>query len=74
MHRFTKKTMYCNVGSFDRKVRIALGLLIIALGLYLQNFWFLLGWIPLATGLMDFCPIYALLGIDTSKEHKKFWQ
>lgn len=66
--------MYCNVGSLDRKVRITLGLLVIVLGFYFQSFWFLLGWVPLATGLVDFCPLYALLGINTSKEQKKFWQ
>jgi hypothetical protein len=70
----SKKNMNCNVGSLDRKVRIALGLLIIFMGFYLQTWWFLAGWIPIATGLLDFCPLYALLGFSTTKEHKKFWQ
>ncbi len=66
--------MYCNVGSLDRKVRIALGLLIIILGFYFQTWWFLVGWLPIITGLLDFCPVYSILGINTTLEPKKFWQ
>lgn len=65
--------MYCNVGSIDRKVRIALGISIIILGFAFQSWFFLLGWIPLASGLLEFCPIYALLGKSTSKIREKFW-
>ncbi|HVD98905.1 MAG TPA: DUF2892 domain-containing protein [Cytophagaceae bacterium] len=68
-----QKNMYCNVGSLDRKVRIAFGLAIIILGFYFQSWLFLLGWIPLASGLLSFCPLYALLGLNTSKEREKFW-
>ncbi len=55
-----------NIHPIERIVRIALGLGIMSLAFVgPQNPWFLLGIIPLATGLMGWCPPYALLGINT---------
>jgi hypothetical protein len=58
--------MKTNVGGIDRIVRISVGLLLI--GLAATNtvgWWGWLGVIPLATGLMGWCPPYSLLGINT---------
>jgi len=60
-----------NVGKVDKWIRIILGLAILSL-LFLVDgnlrWWGLVGLIPLITGLINFCPLYALLGISTNKE------
>lgn len=57
-----------NVGSTDRLLRIALGLILIALVFVgPQTAWGWLGLIPLATGVLRICPAYALFGISTCK-------
>jgi len=56
--------MKSNIGTFDRILRITVGLfLIIATTANLIGIWGWVGIIPLATGLLSFCPLYALLGI-----------
>lgn len=60
-----------NVGPIDRIVRIVIGLALIA-GFFLNpdasyRWLYLLGIIPLATGLMSSCLLYRLFGISTSK-------
>jgi hypothetical protein len=60
--------MQSNVGTLDRSLRIAAGLALIALAA--TGTVGLLGWIgavPLATGLLGWCPAYTLLGIKTCK-------
>ncbi len=58
--------MKTNIHSIERVVRIALGLLLVSLAFVgPANLWFLLGLIPLATGLIGWCPPYAMLGINT---------
>ncbi len=58
-----------NVGAFDRAFRIVLGLaLLAAFFVWPDAPWrwaFLIGIVPLATGLMSSCPIYSLLGLST---------
>jgi hypothetical protein len=56
MNIFDKIKVFC------RKFRIALGVVLIAVGLYTNNFemvwsWFYLGIIPLIAGLANFCPL-----------------
>ena len=41
---------------FCRPLRIILGLVLIAIGLYTGNPWFYLGIIPLIAGVANFCP------------------
>jgi hypothetical protein len=55
-----------NVGSADRLLRIAIGIVLIAL-VFIgpQTPWGWLGLIPLATGFLRTCPLYSLLGIST---------
>ncbi len=57
-----------NIGDVERGVRVVAGLGLTSLAFVgPQNLWFLLGLIPLATGLIGWCPPYALLGINTNK-------
>lgn len=55
-----------NIHNVERVIRIVAGLVLVSLAFWgPANLWFLLGLIPLATGLMGWCPPYALLGIST---------
>lgn len=64
---------YRNLSTLDRSIRIVLGLLMLAAGWggLVLGVWRIgleiFGWVPLATGLLGWCPIYALLGISTRK-------
>ena len=58
--------MKLNVGGVDRILRIALGVVLIALAATgTVGWWGWLGVVPLATGLLRFCPLYPLLGISS---------
>jgi len=55
-----------NVGTVDKVIRIILGLVLIALVFVgPQTPWGWIGIIPLATGLIGFCPLYSILGMNT---------
>jgi hypothetical protein len=57
-----------NVGGIDRILRIAVGLLLIALAATgAVGVWGWIGIVPLATGLIGWCPPYAIFGINTCK-------
>ena len=60
-----------NVGSVDKIVRIVLGLAIGAAGYYYQSWWGLIGIIPFATALINFCPVYTLLKLSTAEKTKE---
>jgi len=58
-----------NVGTIDRALRIILGLGLLA-GFFLDSggaysWLYLIGIIPLVTGLMSSCPLYSILGMST---------
>jgi hypothetical protein len=58
-----------NVGGIDRILRIVVGLALIA-GFFLNpdaswRWLYLIGIVPLATGLMSSCPLYSLFGMST---------
>lgn len=58
--------MMKNVGTVDKVIRIILGLVLIALVFVgPQTPWGWIGIIPLATGLIGFCPLYSVLGMNT---------
>ncbi|SDH49575.1 Protein of unknown function [Pseudomonas benzenivorans] len=60
--------MKTNVGTVDRSLRIAAGLILIGLSLSgTIGLWGWIGVVPLATGLFRFCPAYSLLGINSCK-------
>lgn len=55
-----------NIHNIERIVRIGLGLVLVSLAFWgPENNWFLLGIVPVITGLLGWCPPYALLGIST---------
>jgi len=58
--------MKINVGTTDKIIRLLMAIIISIAGLYFQSWWGLLATIPLLTGLVSFCPLYALAGINTS--------
>jgi hypothetical protein len=61
-------SMKANVGTLDRGLRIAVGLILLGLSVSgVIGIWGLIGIVPLATGLFRFCPLYPLLGISTCK-------
>jgi hypothetical protein len=58
-----------NVGSTERFIRIIAGAGILALAFIgPQTPWGYLGVVPLLTGLIGWCPPYAILGISTCKK------
>jgi hypothetical protein len=62
--------MGANVGAIDRALRIIAGLVILSLFFVVEGanrWWTLLGLVPLATGLIGWCPGYLPLGISTCK-------
>jgi hypothetical protein len=59
--------MKANVGGVDKWLRIAAGLALIAWALAGGPAWALIGVVPLATGVFNFCPVYRLLGMNTCR-------
>ena len=60
--------MKANVGGVDRVLRIVLGLVLIGLAATgTVGWWGWLGIVPLATGLVGWCPPYAIFGISSCK-------
>lgn len=58
--------MKTNEGTIDRALRILAGLVLIALAATgTVGVWGWIGVVPLATGLIGWCPAYTLLGINT---------
>jgi hypothetical protein len=64
--------MKANVGGIDRILRITLGLVLIGLAATgTVGWWGWLGVVPLATGLVGWCPPYAILGLSTCRMRPK---
>lgn len=61
MQTFTR-----NEAAFDRILRVILGLAVLSL-LFAgpKSAWALLGILPLATGIVGYCPLYGALGFST---------
>lgn len=58
--------MKSNVGGIDKTLRIAAGLILIVLAATgMVGAWGWIGVVPLATGLLNFCPLYTLMGMNT---------
>lgn len=58
-----------NIGGTERIIRVVLGLAIVSLAFIgPASPWAFLGLIPVLTGLIGWCPPYALLGINTCKK------
>lgn len=58
-----------NVNNIERVVRVVIGAAIVSL-VFIgpQSPWGWLGLVPIATGLLGWCPPYAMLGISTCKK------
>ena len=62
-----------NIGKTDKWIRIVVGAALLLFLAFSQSGlrWLgLIGVIPLVTGLMNYCPLYALLGIGTNKQRE----
>ena len=57
--------MKANVGGIDKILRIVVGIALIAWALMGGPVWAWIGIVPIATGLMGWCPAYTLLGMNT---------
>jgi hypothetical protein len=65
---FKEKTMNKNVGGIDRILRIVVGIALIALAATgTVGLWGYIGVLPLLTGLVGWCPPYAIFGWNTCK-------
>ena len=63
--------MKINEGALDRVLRVVVGAGLLSLVFVgPQTPWGYLGIIPLATGLIGFCPLYTVLGINTCGARK----
>jgi hypothetical protein len=60
--------MQPNIGDFDRMIRVVAGVLLLSLLFFLEGElrWLgLIGLVPLITGLVRRCPLYAASGINS---------
>lgn len=63
--------MKANVGGIDKILRIVAGVALIGLTLSgMIGVWGWIGVVPLATGLMGWCPFYPLLGLNSCPSKK----
>ena len=60
-----------NVGRTDKNIRIGIGILLIVIGLFKSFGLVILGIVVLATGLLSFCGLYKLLGINTASKAER---
>jgi hypothetical protein len=57
-----------NEGTVDRVVRVLIGVALLSTTMVgPQTPWGYVGLVPLATGLLGFCPLYRLVGLSTCK-------
>ena len=66
--------MKANVGGIDKAARIVVGVGLLSLIAILDGnarWWGLVGLVPLATGLFNFCPVYPLLGWNSCPMKQK---
>ena len=58
--------MPTNEGTIDRALRVIAGAGILSLAFIVpQTVWGYVGLVPLITGLVGYCPLYAMLGLST---------
>ena len=61
-----------NEGTFDRVLRVLIGIGVLSLAFVGPETPFgYIGIIPLITGLIGFCPLYTIFGINTCSVEKK---
>jgi hypothetical protein len=55
-----------NEGTWDRVLRVIVGLGVLSMVVVgPHTLWGLVGLLPLATGLVGYCPLYQLVGLST---------
>ncbi len=59
--------MKSNVGKPDKNIRIVLGIIIVAAGVYFKSWWGIVAILPLITAFTGVCPLYKLFGINSCK-------
>ena len=65
--------MTCNVGGVERSIRILLGILMLGIGAFANlsligtAIALTLGTIALVTGVIEYCPLWTLLGVNTCR-------
>jgi hypothetical protein len=57
-----------NVGLPDAGIRIIAGIVIAILGIYFRSWLGLIAIIPIVTGLIGYCPLYKLLGLNSCRK------
>ncbi len=63
--------MNLNVGGIDKILRIVVGVALIGLTLTdVIGVWGWVGIVPLATGLINWCPLYPVIGLNTRRTEK----
>lgn len=62
--------MKCNIGKTDKVIRVILGAIIIAVGVYYQSWWGAVGILPLFTAAIGWCPAYVPFGISSCQTKK----
>ncbi|MDQ6960244.1 MAG: DUF2892 domain-containing protein [Mariprofundaceae bacterium] len=64
--------MKTNEGTIDRILRVILGLALISIVFVgPQTQWGWIGVVPLVTGLVGMCPLYAIFGLNTCPVEKR---
>ena len=63
--------MKTNVGGADKILRIVAGMALLAWAVFGGPVWAWIGIVPLATGLLGWCPAYTMLGMNTCPLSKK---
>jgi len=57
-----------NEGTADRAIRVVIGIALLSLTMVGPHTpWGYLGLVPLATGILGFCPLYRLVGMNTCR-------
>ncbi|WAM33874.1 YgaP family membrane protein [Caldicellulosiruptor morganii] len=62
-----------NVGNADRTIRVIIGIVLLSLLFIVKSnakYWGLIGLVPLITGLIGYCPLYTIFGINTLKKKR----
>ncbi len=55
-----------NIHQTERFFRVLIGVVLVSFAFFgPKNYWFLLGLIPIVTGLVGFCPIYRIFSFST---------
>lgn len=63
--------MKCNESMIDRAMRVIAGLVLVGLAATgTVGVWGWVGVVPLLTGLIGFCPAYAIFGLSTCSAKK----